>query len=97
MKRPSNDKKLSEAIDQMLNHSHLSARVQQATLEADWELLFGKTIKKYTDTIYLNNGILKINVSIAVLKTELNFNKTKMIDIINKHYNANIVNEIIVY
>ncbi len=91
MAKRSNDMPLSEAIQQMLRSYQLADRVQLADLIANWETLFGKTMGKYSKPTFIKNGDLKIYVTQAPLKMQLQYNRDKIVKIINEHFKTEVV------
>ncbi|MFM2224380.1 MAG: hypothetical protein RJA07_582 [Bacteroidota bacterium] len=95
MIKKSNDTTISEAISMMLKRYQLADGVQMADLTNNWEKLFGKTMAKYSKPVFLKNGELKIMVSQAPLKSQIHYNETKVIDIINEYFKTIVVKKII--
>lgn len=96
MAKRSNDMPLGEAINKMLQSYHLADRVQLADLKTNWEKIFGKTMGKYSRPISLIKSELKIYVEQAPLKTQLNYNKPKIVQLINEHFKTEVVNSIVI-
>ncbi len=94
MAKRSNDMPLSEAINKMLHSYHLADRVQLADLKNNWEKLFGKTMSKYSKPISLEKGQLKIYVEQAPLKMQINYNKEKVMTIINDYFKIKVVSSV---
>jgi predicted nucleic acid-binding Zn ribbon protein len=94
MAKRSNDMPLSEAIQQMLRSYQLADRVQLADLVANWETLFGKTMAKYSKPTFIKNGDLKIHVTQAPLKMQLQYNRDKIVKIINEHFKTEVVKSV---
>ena len=96
MTKRSNDMPLSDAISLMLKNYNLADRVQMVDLAENWEKLFGKTMAKYSRPVFLKDGELKISVSVAPLKTQLQYNKPKIITIINEYFKTEVVKSVAV-
>jgi hypothetical protein len=79
----------------MLKSYQLSEKVQMADLVNNWELLFGKTMAKYSTPLFLSNGELKIKVDQAPLKSQIHYNSEKVMAIINEHFKTTVVKKLI--
>ncbi|MBA3647970.1 MAG: DUF721 domain-containing protein [Chitinophagales bacterium] len=91
-----NVQSLREAIDEVLNTYQLKERINAVSLEQNWELLFGKTIARYTRKIFISDHKLFLTIESAPLREELMYSKTKMIAIINERIAENFITEIII-
>ena len=87
---------LQDAIQQFLAKSRLKSGIQAMRIEDIWEELMGKTIAKYTDKIQVINNTLYISTSVAALKSELHFQKDKIISRVNEALGEELVKEVIV-
>ena len=87
---------LQDAIQQFLAKSRLKSGIQAMRIEDIWEELMGRTIAKYTDKIQVINNTLYISTSVAALKSELHFQKDKIISRVNEALGEELVKEVIV-
>ena len=87
---------LQDAIQKFLAKSRLKSGIQAMRIEDIWEELMGRTIAKYTDKIQVINNTLYISTSVAALKSELHFQKDKIISRVNEALGEELVKEVIV-
>ena len=87
---------IGEALRDFLNKSKLKSGVQSVQLEEVWEKIMGKTISTYTDKIHIYNGTLFISTSVAPLRTELNYQKEKIIERVNESFGEKVIKEVVV-
>ncbi|MEO6681772.1 MAG: DUF721 domain-containing protein [Ginsengibacter sp.] len=87
---------IGEALRDFLNKSRLKSGVQSVQLEEVWEKIMGKTISNYTDKIQIVNGTLFINTSVAPLRTELIYQKEKIIERVNEAFKEKVIREVVV-
>lgn len=87
---------MQDAIQQFLNKSRLKSGIQAMRIEDVWEELMGKTIAKYTDKIQVINNTLYISTTVAALKSELHFQKEKIIARVNEALGEELVKEVVV-
>ncbi len=91
-----NQKVLKDALKELVKVYQLKPKLSQTKLEAEWELIMGKTIAKYTDRVYVKDKKLFIHVKNSTLKNELHYNKEKIIDKVNTAIEVGYVNEVII-
>ena len=94
--RKSNEQSIGEVIKDFLKTNHLEEKFDEASLEASWEKIMGKTIAKHTTEIKLYKRKLYISLNSAVLRNELNYAREKIIKNLNEEFGKNIVNEVII-
>ena len=95
MKRQ-NDQPLKEVIAELLQSYHLKEKMNEVRLVQQWEPLFGKTISKYTDKIFVNNKKLYLHISSAPLRQEMMYSKDKMIERINEAIDKDFIREVVI-
>ena len=65
-------------------------------IEDAWEKIMGKTIANYTDKIQIINSTLFISTSVAPLKSELNYQKEKIIQRVNEALGEKVIHEVVI-
>ena len=95
MKR-SNDQPLKEVIQELLDSYHLREKVNEIKLVQNWEQLFGKTIAKYTQKMFVNKKKLYLTISSAPLRQELMYSRDKMVERINEAIEKDFVREVVI-
>ena len=90
------DISIGDAIRLYLKKSKLGNTMQSIQITAIWEQIMGKTIAKYTDKIEIYNNKLIIHTKVPTLKQELNFQKPKIIALVNEAMHDNIITEVVV-
>lgn len=87
---------LGEAISLFLSKSRFKNDVQALQIVDVWEKIMGKTVAKYTNKIQIINGTLFITTTVGPLKQELHFQKTKIIEMVNKELGENIICKVVI-
>ena len=87
---------LGNGIERLMKAYRLNGKYNESLIKADWEKLVGRMIAIRTTNIYLNKTTLIITVNSAALKNELNNAKERLIAHINKTFNKNIVEHIVI-
>ncbi len=95
MKRQ-NEQPLKEVIQQLLDTYHLKEKVNELRLVQSWETLFGKTIAKYTQKMFVSNKKLHLTITSAPLRQELMYSREKLIERINEAIEEDFVREVVV-
>ncbi len=93
--RKSDSQSLKEAIESLLKVYQLQHKFQETFISANWEQIVGKPIAARTSEVYAKNGKLFLKISSAPLKKELLITKQKLIEVVNKAADQNIIEEII--
>lgn len=87
---------LKDTIKAFLRENNLEEKIMQVRLKASWEKLVGKTISNDTIKLYLKNKKLYVSFGSAVIKDELSYAKSKMIQHLNQELGEEVINEIII-
>jgi predicted nucleic acid-binding Zn ribbon protein len=87
---------ISAAMQMYLKRSGLKGKMLAVYVASIWEKIVGKTIANYTQKIEIFNGTLIIHTNVAVLRTELGYQKNKIMQLINEELKEDLINEVIV-
>ncbi|MGN6342604.1 MAG: DUF721 domain-containing protein [Ginsengibacter sp.] len=87
---------IGDALKEFLKKSRLKSGMQAMQVKDAWEKIMGKTISNYTDKIEIINSTLFIYTSVAPLKHELTYQKSKIIDRVNEELGEKVISEVIV-
>ena len=87
---------LGDALKQFLQQSRFKGHIQALQIEDAWEQIMGKTIAKYTDKIQIHGTTLYITTSVAPLKQELLYQKSKIVQRVNEALGENVVKEVVI-
>lgn len=94
-KKGDNIKRIDNAFRHMLNEYRLDSKYSATVIKASWEKIMGKPIASRTKQISLNNGKLRVKLSSAPLKNELNMSKSRVLDMLEKEFGKGIIDEVI--
>ena len=86
---------IKQAIDEFLNQQNMTDQIYSVRLNDIWERLMGKTISMHTLEIRLRKGKVFIRLDSSVLREELTYAKQKIIQLLNRELQKNIVEDII--
>jgi predicted nucleic acid-binding Zn ribbon protein len=93
--RKNDSSSLKEAIESLLKLYKLQGKFDETYVTANWELIMGKPIAARTQKVYVTKQKLFLQIDSAPLKKELMMAKQKMIELINKSVNNEVVKEVI--
>lgn len=94
-KKGDNIKRIDNAFRNMLNEYRLDSKYSAMVIKASWEKVMGKPIASRTRQISLNNGKLRVKLTSAPLKNELNMSKSKVLELLEKEFGKGIIDEVI--
>lgn len=86
---------LGDAIEQMLKTYKLKSKLQEAQLVDCWADIVGKMIEKHTRDIQLKNKKLFIKLDSPVVRQELTYSRSKIMEKVNLALGGNFVEEVI--
>lgn len=90
-----NEVTLKQAINQLIESYQLRGKLTETQLNDSWEQIMGKVIAKYTRSLQLNNGRLVVKLSSSVLRQELTYKKSEMVERLNERLGGELVKDII--
>jgi len=93
--RKNDSQSLKDAIESLLKVYQLESKFQESYISANWEQIVGKPISSRTTEVYVSKEKLFVNINSAPLKKELLLAKQKLIQLVNKAANKEIVKDII--
>lgn len=87
---------LGDAIRSYLKKSKFRNQMQALQLEDVWEEVMGKTIAKHTERLKIVKNTLYITTNVAPLKTELLYQKEKIIERVNEVFGEKTISEVVI-
>ncbi len=95
--RKSETASLKDVIDSMLDTYKLRGKFNENKLITSWESMMGKPIARRTDKIYMKNKVLFVKLNSAPLRQELTMSKSKVMEIIHRDFDKNMVIDVLFY
>jgi hypothetical protein len=87
---------IGDALKEFLKKSKLKSGMQAMQIKDAWEKIMGKTISNYTDKIEIINSTLFIYTSVAPLKHELTYQKSKIVERVNEELGEKVILEVVI-
>ena len=81
----------------MVSDLKLKSKLDESRIRELWATVMGKPIAKYTTKVSLSKSKLYVQVNSAALKTELNYSREKIIEVLNKELDEAVIKDVIIY
>ena len=91
-----NTQTIQEVLEQFKERWNRNGKLDELELRKWWEEMMGKLIAKHTIDIKVRKGKLHISLDSAVLKEELSYSKTKIMELVNEKLGRDAVEEIVI-
>ena len=95
MNKRDNTQKLSSIIDKVINKNNLRHKIDQLNIIDIWRDIIGESIHKYVKEEKVKDYSLYIKLKSSVVRTEISYNKSIIIEKINKRIGKQAIKEII--
>ncbi|PCJ85749.1 MAG: RNA-binding protein [Flavobacteriales bacterium] len=93
--RNDNTQSLKDVLQQMMDTYRLTPKINEVKLIYSWEKVLGKTIAKHTTSLKIKNKKLIIKLDSSVLREELAYNKTKIIQLMNEEVGEVVIEDVL--
>lgn len=94
--RNRNEASIKDIIDGFISDQKLTPKLLESKIITDWKLIVGDMIFNHTDKMYVKEGVLYLYISAAPLKQELNFQKTKISELVNAHLGQQFIEQVVI-
>jgi predicted nucleic acid-binding Zn ribbon protein len=94
--RRKNTEVIGEVLKQFLEENGLiRMKLAESRVISGWGEVLGATVAYYTTNIYLKNGVLHVQLSSSVLRSELAMSKERIVTALNHHAGIDIIKDIL--
>jgi predicted nucleic acid-binding Zn ribbon protein len=93
--KPTNDKTLKEAMQQMLKAYRLKGKFDETSVIKHWEDVVGKSVSNRTKEIYIRDKKLFVRIESAVIKNQLLMMRTQIMANLNEKVGALVIQEMV--
>ena len=87
---------LGDAINDFLQKHNLQSKINEVQLDETWETLVGKAIRSHTTDLYIKDKTLYVKVDSSVVRQEINFMRRRLAEKINKAFNSELIEQVVV-
>ena len=85
---------IKELIDKVLDDDSVRDVARAQRLCYLWPEIVGQGINRYTTRRYVVDGVLHVYLSSAPLKNELQFHRSRLVELLNQAVGADVINDI---
>ena len=93
--RKSNTQKIGEVISDYLKEFRLDKKVTEARIINAWPSIVGPVIARQTEKLYIRNGVFYVHLTSPVLRNELSFMKTRIMEVLNEQAGDRIITKVV--
>ena len=86
---------LKDLLKAMLKQYKLEGKMDEVDLNSNWEDLMGKLISNHTKKLYMRDKKLFIELDSPVIRQELSYGKTLIIEKVNGFAGKELINDVI--
>jgi len=86
---------LKDILEVMKNQPQWKPRMDKVAVEQAWGEVMGPGVMAYTQRVVYKEGSLWVYFTSTVLREELSYGKSKILDMLNAHLNAPMIDTLI--
>jgi len=94
-RRLNNESSVGDVLKEIIQSNKLQPGIDQVAVKEAWKNLMGNGVNNYTRNVMLKGYTLYVELSSAVLREELSYGKDKIIAMINKELDREVVKDVI--
>jgi len=87
---------LQEVISEFLHENKLDTRLKERELIRNWELVTGKMVARSTESIYIKNRTLFVEIRSSVVRNELMMIRDGLVQALNSRTGADLIDGIVI-
>ena len=93
--RKSSTRKIGDVITDYLKEFRLDRKVTEARVINAWPAIVGPTIARQTEKIYIRKGVFYVHLRSPVLRSELSYMKTRIMEVLNETAGEKIISNVV--
>ena len=93
--RKSNTQTIGEVISDYLRELRIDKKVLEARVINLWPSVVGPIIARQTEKLYIRNGVFYVHVSSPVLRNELAYMKTRIVEVLNEQAGEKVIIKVV--
>ncbi|NND11447.1 MAG: DUF721 domain-containing protein [Flavobacteriaceae bacterium] len=94
-KRHNDISNLNDALKDFVKSNKLQKGLDKVNVEDAWKRLMGNGVNNYTTAVKLDRETLYVQLSSSVLREELSYGKSKIIDMLNEEIGREVIKKLI--
>lgn len=88
---------LADIINESLQQDGLDIAMAEQRALYVWPEIVGPGVNRHTTRRYVENGIMHVYLSSAVLKNELSYHRSSLVEQLNLAAGANVISQIVLH
>lgn len=93
-KRTSNESTLGDLISKLMRVYQLDGKLKEIDVTSKWEELMGRAVTLRTKKISIRNKILYLEIDSSVMREELQYGKTVIIERVNEYAGFEMIKDV---
>lgn len=94
-KRLREETPISDILGIIIKENHLDVGIDKLDVMASWKNMLGPGVANYTLDIVFKRNILYVALSSPIVREELSYGKSKIIDLLNEDLGRDIIKDLI--
>lgn len=86
---------LGDSLREFVNEYHLDKGLDKVNVAHAWENTMGQGVNSYTTAIELKNDVLYVSLSSSVLREELSYGSSKIIEMLNESLGKTLITKLV--
>lgn len=88
-------KPIKELLNRYLREEGLETPLNQSRLIDAWPIVTGRTVSENTGRLQIRNCVLYVEIKSAALRNNLVYKRKILVDLLNRHVGATVINDIV--
>lgn len=88
---------IKQLIDAVLDDDNVREAAREQRLCYMWPEIVGQGINRYTTRRYVADRKLHVHISSAPLRNELQFHRSRLVDLLNQSVGADVITDIVIH
>lgn len=88
-------KSIKDLLNSYLREEGLETPLNQSRLIDAWPVVTGKIVSENTGSLQIRNCVLYVEIKSAALRNNLIYKRKILVDLLNKHVGATVINDIV--
>jgi hypothetical protein len=92
-----NDAPIKDVLSELMRSPVYRDKITGVKVRLAWKAVVGEVVNNYTDKIEFGKGVLTVTLSSAPLRHNIQFDKLRILQDLNRHLEENLIISLEVY
>lgn len=88
---------IADVLKDFIDQNHLQKGIDNARVKELWIEVMGTGVNNYTENVYLQKNKLMVKLTSPVLREELSYGKSKIVDMMNEALGKTLISDVHLY